>query len=132
MSVAATNIKTLINEYIRGDGVKAFQNNNLNRILLLLADLADGSGGTGGDTGTLPGMRVTSATFINTIDCPIPSLNGATIAVFFNEAGRFLEKDAPGGAEWSDLPSGGFRVLLPGFDKTQQNYHFYVFEVIDL
>lgn len=68
---------------------------------------------------------VTSANFINATDCPITALNGDTIQVYYEEGGRFLKQDA---GEWANLSGGGFRVTIPGFDKSAQNYHFYVFK----
>lgn len=125
MSIAAQNIKALVNQFIRGDAVKAFQNLNLNRILLLLCDLADAGGGTGGAGSATLVERLTSADFENATDCPITSMAGANIAVFFNENNRFLNKDQ---GEWADLPGGGFRVLLPGFNSASATYHFYAME----
>lgn len=122
MSANAENIKILINEIVRNYPVEAFKNLGLNRILLMLTDLADSYGGGGGNGSVV--VKATSADFINATDCPLTTLAGKNIAVFFNENSRFIEKDA---SEWDDLPGGGFRVLVSGFDSTTFNYHFYAF-----
>jgi len=125
MSANAENIKTLINSYVRNYAVSAFQSMRLNRILLLLTDLADAAGGGVGNGAVV--VRVTSSDFSNATDCPLTTLAGQNIAIFYNENQRFIEKDAVGGPEWSDLAGGGFRVLIPGFDKSAANFHFYVY-----
>lgn len=122
MSANAENIKTLINQIVRNYAVDAFHNMGLNRILLMITDLADSYGGGGGNGSVV--IELSSANFINATDCPLTTLAGKNIAVFFNENQRFIIK-ADG--EWSDLPGGGFRVGIPGFDSTLQNYHFYAF-----
>lgn len=122
MSAQADLIKSLVNQFVRNYPVEAFQNMNLNRILLLLADLADGGGGGGGSESVSAVYPLTSADFVNATDCPITSLAGENIAVYWNEGNRFLLKDA---GEWTDLPGGGFRVLLAGFDSTTADYHFF-------
>ena len=121
MSANAENIKVLINKIVRNSGVDAFHNMGMNRILLMMTDLADSYGGGGGNGSTT--VQVTSADFTNATDCPLTTLAGKRIAVFFNENQKYIEKDD---GEWSDLPGGGFRVLIPGFDSTTANYHFYV------
>lgn len=121
MSANAENIKVLINKIVRNSGVDAFHNMGMNRILLMLTDLADSYGGGGGNGSTT--VQLTSADFTNATDCPLTTLAGKNIAVFFNENQKYIEKDA---GEWADLAGGGFRVLIPGFDSTTANYHFYV------
>lgn len=125
MSANAENIKTLVNAFVRNYAVEAFQSMRLNRILLLLTDLADAAGGGVGNGSVI--VPVTSASFSTATDCPLTTLAGQQIAVFFNEDQRFLLKDADGGPEWSDLAGGGFRVLLPGFNKSSANFHFFVY-----
>lgn len=74
---------------------------------------------TGGST-----LAVDSSNFGgDPINCPLPVLVNKNLAIFYNEAQRFILKDA---GEWSDLPGGGFKILIPGFDSTTANYHFYV------
>lgn len=129
MSANAENIKTQVNATIRNNGIQAFHNMNLNRVLLQIIDLADSYGGGGGNGSTT--VQLTSANFIpaadgssgtRAIDCPLTTLAGKNIAVFFNENQKYIEQDA---GEWTDLPGGGFRVLIPEFDATTFNYHFY-------
>lgn len=121
MSANAENIKVLVNQIVRNYAVDAFHNMGLNRLLLMIVDLADaGSGGSGNGSVV---VELTSANFINATDCPLTSLAGQRIAVFFNENSRFIIKAS---GEWSDLAGGGFRVGIPGFDSTTQNFHFYV------
>lgn len=122
MSANAENIKTQVNKSIRNYAVEAFQNMRLNAILLQLIDLADAATGGVGNGSVV--VELTSADFINATDCPLTTLAGKNICVFFNENSRFITKDA---SEWSDLAGGGFRVNIPGFNSTLQNYHFYVF-----
>lgn len=123
MSANAENIKAQINQVVRNYAVEAFHNMNLNRILLQMVDFIDAVSGGGGSNGSAL-VELTSADFINATDCPLTTLVDQNIAVFFNENSRFLIK-ADG--EWSDLPGGGFRVNLTGFDSTTLNFHFYVF-----
>lgn len=124
-SLNYTNLVALINRYVRNYPVEAFHDMQLNRILLMLSQWIE-SGGTTGPFIAPAIFPVTSANFTTATDCPIPSLIGQTIQIFWNEQNRFLEKDAAGGAEWTDLPGGGFRVLITGFDKALDNFHFYV------
>ncbi len=68
----------------------------------------------------------TSLNFINPgsgrfTDCPSAALNGLTYSIFFNENGRFLDE-----SEFSILIGGGFSILIPNFDASQADYHFYV------
>lgn len=122
MSANAENIKSLINQVVRNYAVTAFQNMGLNRILLMLTDLADSYGGGAGNGSIL--VQITSANFINATDCPLTTLAGKNIAVFWNENSAFLEKDK---GEWADLAGGGFRILVPDFDSTKANFHFYAY-----
>lgn len=122
MSANAENIKVLVNKYIRNYPADAFLNQRLNSILLQIVDLADTAGGGGGDGSVI--IPLTSADFTTATDCALTSLAGKGIAVYFNENSKFLEQDA---GEWADLVGGGFRVLIPGFNSTTANYHFYVF-----
>lgn len=122
MSANAENIKTLINQIVRNYAVQSFQNMGMNRILLMLTDLADAYGGGGGNGSVI--VQLTSANFINATDCPLTTLAGKNIAVFWNENSAFLEKDK---SEWADLAGGGFRVLVPDFNSSTANYHFYAY-----
>lgn len=125
MSPTAQLIQTQINQFIRGYVPDYSNNLNLNRILNLILQLAD-SGGTSG-SGTLgEALRITSANFSNTTDCPLPALNGVDIGIYYGEGGKFLELDL---GEWSVLTGGGFKVTIPNFDSTLQVYHFYIFEL---
>lgn len=122
MSPLATNINALVDLYVSNYPLDAFTNLRLNQILHLLTGLADAnSSGSSNQANIIP---MVSANFSNTTDCPIPALNGNKIRVFYDELNRFLEQDK---GEWQDLVGGGFRILIPGFDSTQDNYHFYVF-----
>lgn len=122
MSANAENIKVLVNKYIRNYAADAFLNQRLNSILLQIIDLADIAGGGSGNGSVV--VELTSADFVSATDCALTTLAGKSIAVYFNENSKFLEKDA---GEWADLVGGGFRVLIPGFNSTTANYHFYVF-----
>lgn len=122
MSANAENIKVKINKWIRNYAVPAFHDLRLNGILLEMTDLADAASGGGGNGSSVVELR--SADFADATDCPLTSLAGVNIAVFLSDVGRFLYKDE---GEWSDLPGGGFRILLAGFDSTTTNYHVYVY-----
>lgn len=122
MSANAENIKVQIDRFVRNYAVESFQNLRLNAILKQLVDLADGASGGTGNGSTVVELR--SVNFTTATDCPLTSLAGQNIAVMFNDIQRFIYKDE---GEWTDLAGGGFRVLIPGFDSTTQNYHFYVF-----
>lgn len=122
MSANAENIKVQIDASIRNYAVEAFQNLRLNAILKMIVDLADAGGGGVGNGSTVVELR--SVNFTTATDCPLTTLAGMNIAVFLSDVGRFLYKDE---GEWSDLAGGGFRILLPSFDSTLQNYHVYVF-----
>lgn len=123
MSASAENIKTQVNKWIRNYSVEAFHDMRLNAILLQMVDLCDISSGGNGGTGSIV-AQVTSANFINATDCPLTTFKGKNIAIFFNENAKFIEKDA---SEWTDLPGGGFKILIPGFDSSAANFHFYVY-----
>lgn len=122
MSANAENIKVQINAYVRNYAVNAFHNMRMNAILLQIVDLADAAGGGTGNGSAV--VELSSADFINATDCPLTSLAGKSITVYMNEIQRFLIKT---NGEWSDLPGGGFKVLVAGFDSTSNNYHFYVY-----
>lgn len=124
MSLTGDNIDAQIDQWIRNYAVTAFHDMRLNAILHMMVDWIDSGGTTGSITGYPNLTAVTSADFTNATDCPMPTLGGATIQVYWNEGNRFLEKDA---SEWTDLVMGGFSVTLAGFDSTAANYHFKVF-----
>lgn len=117
------NIDAQIDLYVRNDALTPFTNLNLNRILHLINQLADTAAGGATNQGNI--LPITSANFINTTDCPLASMNGIALRIYYGEAQKFIEQDA---GEWQELTGGGFRILIPGFDSTQANYHFYVFE----
>lgn len=129
MSAQADNIDAQIDTYIGNVGLTAFQNLNLNRILHLINHLADAN--SGASTSTSDIIPMTSANFIvptggsAATDCPISSLQGIPIRIVWGEQFKFLEQD---NGEWQALSGGGFRVLIPGFDASKGNYHFYVFK----
>jgi len=122
MSANAENIKVLINRWVRNYAVSAFHDLRLNAILLLLVDLADAAGGGGGNGSSVVELR--SANFSNATDCPLTTLAGSNLAIFWNDVPRFLDKDA---GEWSDLPGGGFKINISGFNATTSNYLIYAF-----
>lgn len=122
------NLINQINQYVRNYPVESFQNLRLNSILLQMCDILGGGAippGAGG--GFL--VPVTSANFINATDCPQTALAANVIAVYYQEAQRFLLKDATDGPEWADLAGGGFRVLLPEWNSADATYHFFIFIV---
>jgi hypothetical protein len=122
MSANAENIKNQINKFIRNYPVEAFQNMHMNAIMLQMVDLCDAAGGgTGGSGSNLVELR--SSNFINATDCPLTTLAGLELAVFLSDLQRYLYKDE---GEWTDLPGGGIRILLAGFDAVHNNYHVYV------
>lgn len=129
MSIFADNINAQIDLYIGNVGLNAFQNLNLNRILHLLTALADANSGGSSSSATI--IPMVSASFIvptggtAATDCPIPTLQGESLRIYYGEGGKFLEQD---NGEWTPLAGGGFRVLVQGFDASKGNYHFYVFK----
>jgi hypothetical protein len=123
MSANAENIKNQINTWVRNYAVPAFHNMRLNAILLQMVDLCDAAGSGIGGTGSVI-VELTSANFVNDTDCPLTSLAGQNLAIFWNELQRFLVK-ADG--EWSDLPGGGFKVNMAGFEASSNNYHLYAY-----
>lgn len=121
-SANAQNLINFINAYVRNYPVTAFQDMRMNSILLQLVDFIDGvSSGTINAATVIP---VESVNFTNATDCPQVALNGRTFELFFNENGKFI---TIADTEWAYLVGGGFRVLIPGFDSTTANYHFYIF-----
>ena len=122
MSLTGDNIQQQVNAYIRNYAVDAFHDMNLNRILLQIIAWID-SGGTTGPVVSPNMMTVTSANFTTQYDCPIPSLNGQSLAIMWNDIPKPLVK----GTDWSDFPGGGFTMLDPAFDKSAGTYTFWVF-----
>lgn len=122
MSANAENIKVQINKWVRNYPLDAFANQRLNAILNQMVDLADAASGGSGNGAVV--VELTSANFTNATDCPLTTLAGRNIAVYFNENQRFIIK---ADSEWSDLAGGGFRVNIADFDSTKFNYHFYVY-----
>ena len=123
MSANAENIKSKINKWVRNYAVAAFHDLRLNGILLEMVDLFDAAGSGTGGTGSIV-TEVRSANFSNATDCPLTTLAGKSLAIFWNDIPRFLDKDA---GEWSDLPGGGFKINVPGFNATTNNYLLYAY-----
>lgn len=120
MSVIDT-ITALINNNIDNYPNKAFQNNALRTILLLMTGQLPGGSASGFDGP----FELTSSSFTTAVDCPIPLFVGLNILVYWNDANKYLTK----GVEWIDLAGGGFTILttgIPGFDATANSYTFYV------
>lgn len=122
MSANAENIKVTINRWVRNYAVEAFHDMRLNGILLRIVDLADASSGGTGNGSSVVELR--SADFANATDCPLTTLAGKNLAIFWNDIPRFLDKVA---GEWSDLAGGGFKINIPGFNATTNNYLLYAY-----
>jgi len=122
MSANAENIKVQINKWVRNYAVSAFHDLRLNAILLQIVDLADAAGGGSGNGSVVVELR--SANFSNATDCPLTTLAGKNLAIFWNDIPKYLDKEA---GEWSDLPGGGFKVNISGFDATTNNYLLYAY-----
>lgn len=125
MSPLGNIIKAQILKFIRNYAPDAFSDFNLQRILLLLLGMADAAGG-GGPIVT-GNWRYTSANFIDPgsgqkTDVQNPLLDGVSYSLFWNEGQKYLEKDL---GEFIDIPGGGFRVTIAGFDASTDSYHFY-------
>lgn len=120
-SGTAQNIINQINQWVRNYALDAFMEGRLNSILNQIVLFIDAGGGTGGSGSSM--VRITSANFANATDCPLTALNGSNLAIFFNENQKYIEQDL---GEWSPLVGGGFKVLIPGFNSANDNYHFYV------
>jgi hypothetical protein len=72
----------------------------------------------------IPGpLSITSTDFSTATNCPITSLNGMGLIIFWNDLNRYLIP----GTEWTPLAGGGFTVTVPGFNATTNTYSFYVF-----
>jgi hypothetical protein len=123
MSANAENIKSQINKWIRNYAVEAFHDMRLNAILLQMVDLCDAAGSGIGGTGSVV-VEITNANFSSATECPLTTLAGKSLAIFWNDIPRFLSKTA---GEWSDLPGGGFKINIPGFNATTNNYLLYAF-----
>jgi len=123
MSANAENIKSQILRWIRNYAVEAFHDLRMQTILLQMVDLADTAGGGSGGTGSTI-VELRSVNFSNATDCPLTTLAGKNLAIFWNDIPKYLDKDA---GEWSDLPGGGFKINIPGFDATTNNYLLYAY-----
>lgn len=116
----ATSLIQQVNQYIRGYVPDYADDLNLNRILLQMVALADAGGG---NTISATKKRVTSSDFSTNTECPISAFKGFTLAVWWVQGQKYLESSA---GEFGYLAGGGFQVLLPGFNKNDDNYIFYV------
>lgn len=125
MSIWAQGLTNQVNAYVRNYPLEAFQNKNLNAILLQLIQQIDNL--IGGGPITMAGtLNITQANFVNATDCPLVNLAGQSLCIFMNDIPRYLKK----GVEWQDYPGGGFSIIKAGdfanFDATANNYQFYV------
>jgi hypothetical protein len=120
MSIAGQNLKNIINLRVRNYPLESFQNMWMNTILNLLVDLAD-TGGSGGSSESA--LKVVSANFTTATDCPLSALNGENLAIYWNDANKFLDS----ATDFTPYVGGGFTILIPGFNSTTANYTFYVF-----
>lgn len=66
-------------------------------------------------------LKFTSADFSDATTVNDSVLAGLDIAVFFNDINRYLNP-----SEFTNPPSGGFTVLIPGFDSGDADFTFYV------
>lgn len=117
-------INTLIDQRVRNYPVESFKDMWMNTILHLINNKTSGGGGGGGTEGV---TKVTSANFTSSTDCPIVSLVGSTLAVYWNDVNKFLEH----GTDFTELVGGGFTILIPGFNSGSATYTFYVFVQTD-
>jgi hypothetical protein len=67
-------------------------------------------------------FKKTSTDFTTATNCPIPELAGLGIVVYLNPI-KWLEE----GTDFTNLPSGGFNITIPGFNAADANgpYVFY-------
>lgn len=124
MSPNAANVIEQVNKYIRNYAPDAFSDFNLNRILILITQLADANGGGGPVASGQYKFR--SADFVDPgsgkkTDVVAPILLGFDLSVFVNQYQRYLDPDT----EFSLLAGGGFRILVPGFDASTDNFLVY-------
>jgi hypothetical protein len=54
-----------------------------------------------------------------------PLLVNKTYEIFYNDLNRYLYNE-PGNKEWDYLPTGGFKILLPGFNANSYSYYLYL------
>lgn len=66
-------------------------------------------------------FKKTSTDFTSATNCPIPELAGLNIVVYLNPI-KWLEE----GVDFTNLPSGGFNITIPGFDSGADIFVFYV------
>jgi len=122
---AISDLISDINTWIDNYAPNAFLNKRLNNILLRLVGLLQTL--IGGPTIAMPAVTiVTSANFTTATDCPIAALNGLNITVLWVDPPKPLIL----GTDFSALAGGGFRVLIPGFDKSLGTYTFWVFTTL--
>lgn len=80
--------------------------NNYHFYLFLLS-------GGGGGGGTVPNDKTyTAANFSNATDLNDVSISGRRFRVVYNGVGTLLS------TQWQVIPTGGFKILIPGFDVT--------------
>lgn len=88
--------------------------------------ISQGGGGTvvvpGADADGPIWIRITSADFANSTDWLEPDVDGETFFLIGNWISRVLYPDT----EWEYISGGGFRILIPGFDATADNYEIYL------
>lgn len=68
-------------------------------------------------------QNFTSSNFTSSVNCPIPTYNGMTLTIYWNDAQRYLVQ----GTDWTPLAGGGFTITISGFNASTSNYSFYVF-----
>lgn len=66
-------------------------------------------------------LSIKGSDFINSTDYINEYLTNFTLSIFLSEANRYIYED---NGEWEQLPGGGFRINMAGFDSLQDNWHF--------
>jgi SPP1 family predicted phage head-tail adaptor len=87
---------------------------------------SSGSGSTSGNGSSTiqPSiLGATSADFINDATCPLETLNGMDIDIYWVEGQKMLTE----GTDWTPYPTGGFIITIPGFKSSKAIYHFDIF-----
>jgi hypothetical protein len=121
---------SIINCYKSSDDYQTFQlvggSSVVRRLITFSQQVTQGGFGT--IIPVVPGhllssatLKYTSADFVNATDVLDPLLTGYDLTVFFNDNQIYLDE----GLDFI-LISGGFRITIPGFNSSVDNYTFYV------
>lgn len=72
-------------------------------------------------------LSLKGSDFANATDYQNSYLQNFKFSIFVSEMNRYIYQDM---SEWSYLPGGGFKMLIPGFDSTVPDFGNWHFELI--